>query len=231
MMLQCIAVDDEPHALLVLEEYFRDCKSAVLLHTFTNPITARAYIEATPPDLVFLDIEMPYLRGIELVTLIPPKTQVVFTSAHSRYAIESYELDVTDYLLKPFSYQRFYKALAKAEAKVGVGHNRQEQGHIYIRCNNETVRINLAEVLYIESQKDYVMVHTQSKKYLTLMTLKALEDILPAQVFCRIHKSYIVSLDQIVSILRKSILVNGAELPVGGAYHKQLLAKCATIKH
>jgi DNA-binding LytR/AlgR family response regulator len=221
-MMKAIAIDDEIPALQVLDIFCSNSGSVELLKTFNKPSEALKYINQYPVDLLFLDINMPAITGIELYRKIKQDTMVIFTTAFSEYAVEGFNLNAIDYLLKPFSYERFLQAVQKASQQKNYKSGStalMEEQFIYIRADYKLLRIVLSDILFIEGLDDYVKIHLQSEKPVTArMTLKALMEKLPEERLIRVHKSYIVALDKIKSIQSRIIHIGEEEIPVGSTY-------------
>lgn len=228
-MMKCIAVDDEPLALEVIESHVSKLDDLELVAIFTDPLKAFSYLKSNSVDLIFLDIQMPELSGLDLLKLITKRPHVIITTAYSEYALEGYELDVTDYLLKPILFERFfksitkvqkYKELEKQESVSGVSVNQAYSGDDFIFVNTEykTVKVNLVDILYIEGWRDYVKIHTKDEIILSLLSVRSLENQLPDNKFIRVHRSFIISHHSIESIERNRIYINGNWIPVGGSY-------------
>jgi two-component system LytT family response regulator len=220
MKLSCIAVDDEPLALEVIKKYAYKNELLLLQQTFDNVIEAEKYLEQQPVDLLFVDIDMPDKSGIELIASLKIKPLVIFTTAHKRFALQAFDMEAVDYLLKPIQQERFNKAVEKA-AVITKGISRVEDNDAFlVYAEYKQVQIKFKNVLYIESMQDYIKIHLENEKpVMTLQTLKKVLDILPAEKFQQIHRSYIIALDKIKSIQQKNIqLTNGTELPVGNNY-------------
>jgi len=228
-ILKCIAVDDEPLALKLVETFINQTPFLELADSCDNAVEAMTLIKEKQPDLVFLDINMPNLTGMELARLLHeqpgPVPKIVFTTAYNHYAIEGYRVNAVDYLLKPFSYEEFLRAANKILQITEESSNQYQpittdDDFFFLKVEYQWVRISLKDVLYIESLKDYVKVHlTDSQKtVLSLISLKALEEKLPSSRFMRINRSYIVSLDKINSISKNSIFINTTEITVGEQY-------------
>ncbi|MBD1391545.1 LytR/AlgR family response regulator transcription factor [Mucilaginibacter glaciei] len=221
--LTCVAIDDEPLALNLIEEYISRLPSLKLLKTFDDAVSGSEYIKANPVDILFVDINMPDITGIELVRSLEKKPMVIFTTAYKNFAYEGYELQALDYLLKPIDFDRFNKAIEKAvdyyRYKNAI-HKEQEQGSMYVYSEYRMIKIEFNEVEYIESMEDYIKIHLQSqpKPVLTLMPLKKILEKLPEDKFKRVHRSYIVALGKIKSIHNKKIQLKNAEIPVGNSY-------------
>lgn len=229
MVLKCIAVDDEPLALKLVETFIGQTPFLELTASCDNAVEAMSLIREKQPDLVFLDINMPNLTGMELARLLQehhgPTPKIVFTTAYNHYAIEGYKVNAVDYLLKPFSYEEFLRAANKVlqiseEATNHYQPIATDDEFFFLKVEYQWVRISLKDVLYIESLKDYVKVHLidSQKTVLSLISLKALEEKLPSTKFMRIHRSFIVSLDKINAITKNSILIGKTEITVGEQY-------------
>ena len=229
-ILRCIAVDDEPLALKLVETFIHQTPFLELITTCDNAVDAMGIIREEKPDVVFLDINMPNLTGMELARLLQdqagPLPKIVFTTAYNHYAIEGYRVNAVDYLLKPFSYEEFLRASSKVlqlheEANNNAFQNiAADDEFIFLKVEYQWVRISLKEICYIESLKDYVKVHLEDsqKAVLSLISLKALEEKLPSSKFMREHRSFIVSLDKISAISKNSIFIDKIEITVGEQY-------------
>lgn len=227
--IRCIVVDDEPLAVEMLAAFIRKTPSLELTATFTDPVLALSAIGEEKPDLVFLDIQMPDLNGLELSRLLPQDTRVIFTTAFRQYAFESYEVEALDYLLKPIRYQKFIESVSKAErwmeirqASVRPERNRR---FAFIKTDGEYRNIDFDQILYIEGMKDYVLIHLESETepIVTHMTMKAIEEKLPSDMFMRVHRSYTVALDKITAIDScGDILIDRISVPVSDSYRKDI---------
>jgi DNA-binding LytR/AlgR family response regulator len=222
MPLKCIAIDDEPPALHVIREYAGKFPALQLLHTFDDAITAAEYLRQHPVDLLFIDINMPDITGLDLVRSLAQKPLIIFTTAYKKFAHEGFELDAVDYLLKPISFDRFARAVTKAVEYYEYKNKPKPGGEesLFVYSEYRMIKIGLADIEYIESLEDYIKIHLlNDKPVLTLMTLKGVLEKLPANQFKRIHRSYIVSADRVKSILnRKVTLLSGTELPISDSY-------------
>jgi len=228
-VLKCIAVDDEPLALKLVETFIQQTPFLELACTCDNAVDAMSIIREKQPDVVFLDINMPNLTGMELARLLQdqpgPIPKIVFTTAYNHYAIEGYRVNAVDYLLKPFSYEEFLRASNKVlqlyeETSNSFQTVAADDEFIFLKVEYQWVRISLKEICYIESLKDYVKVHLENsqKALLSLISLKALEEKLPSSKFMRVHRSFIVSLDKISAISKNSIFIDKIEITVGEQY-------------
>ncbi|ULQ52899.1 LytR/AlgR family response regulator transcription factor [Flavihumibacter fluvii] len=225
-MLKAIVLDDEPLALEVVKSMTEKVSFVDVLAYFTNAFEAMDFLKTNPVDLVFLDIKMPDISGIDFLKSLPNPPMVIFTTAYSEHAVESFELDAIDYLLKPFSMVRFLKACNKAYDAAGrrarpTGEN-TEPNFIFIKSGYEQIRILLADILYVESSGNYVQFVLDNKKIASRLTMVEAEEILPGSAFIRIHRSYIVAKKQIQKMDRKSIWINKTELPIGAAYLNEI---------
>lgn len=231
MNLKSIIVDDEYLAIKVLEEYASKMDDLQIEKTFTDSREALQFIRSTPVDLLLLDIQMPYLTGFELIRKIEPAPLIIFTTARHDFAVQAYELDVLDYLVKPIAFDRFKKAIEKAKEYIHYKKNRQATGKdkrnfIMIKADYRVIKLMHDSIEYIEGLGEYVKIHTNEKTFTTLMALKDLEDELPASDFIRIHKSYIVPVNRVSDFNSQFVrLVKGNELPIGRAYKNAFMEK------
>ena len=230
--IRCIVVDDEPLAVEMLAAFIRKTPSLELTATFTDPVLALSAIGEEKPDLVFLDIQMPDLNGLELSRLISQDTRIIFTTAFRQYAFESYEVEALDYLLKPIRYNKFLESVFKAEkwmearqATMKTENKWISRKSAFIKTDREYRNIDFDQILYVESMKDYVLIHLESETepIVAHITLKAIEEKLPSDMFMRVHRSYIVALDKITSIDScGDILIGQISVPVSDSYRKDI---------
>ena len=221
MPLQCVMIDDEPLALEVLKQYIAKFPQLQLVQSFSDVIAAETFLHRHPVDLLFLDINMPDKKGTEMVKSLASKPMVIFTTAYKNFAAEGFDLDAIDYLVKPISLERFGRAVQKAIDHSQVKRPATTGGDsLFVRSEYQLVKINFADILYIESLEDYLKIHVVNRRpVMTLMTMKAVLEKLPASGFARIHRSYIVPLAKVQSIInRKVTLVNDVELPISNSY-------------
>jgi two-component system LytT family response regulator len=222
-MLRCIAIDDEPLALELLEDNISKVPYLKLVGSFSDPLAAMSMIQQEAVDLVFLDIQMPGLTGLQLIQSLSKKPMFILITAYEKYALESYNLEVVDYLVKPVALDRFIKACSKAwelhQLRNSVG-PAKEQDHFFINVDYSLLKIVFADIAYIEGLKDYVKIHlvNNNKPVVARMSMKGLEDELPAKQFVRIHKSFIVSKKVITAVKKNSVFIGPVELPVGESY-------------
>ncbi|HEX8334501.1 MAG TPA: LytTR family DNA-binding domain-containing protein [Segetibacter sp.] len=226
-MINCIAIDDEPLALRIIEEYATKIPFLQLLKTFTNPDEAIEFLNENDINLLFLDIQMPDINGIEFYKSLTKKPLVIFTTAYSEYAVEGFNVDAIDYLLKPIEYDRFLKAVYKVnEYTEFLSSQEMQLASIFLKVDYQLMKINLKEVELIEGLDDYIRIHLKPKPILTLMTLKSLQAKLPSTEFIRIHRSYIVPINKIESFGKNKVRVSGKDIPIGSSYtevYQQLL--------
>ncbi|MFD2587965.1 LytR/AlgR family response regulator transcription factor [Croceitalea marina] len=231
-VLKCLIIDDEAPAIRLLESYVKKVPFLKLVATSSNPIEAIAIIEKEEPDLVFLDIQMPTITGIQLSKIVKDKVKIIFTTAYPQFAIESYELNATDYLLKPFEFERFYTAVLKIKPFKNKQKTTNTNDFIFIKTDgkNNFKRVQINEVLYIESLKNYVCIHQKDSQIITYNTLKHFETELPESLFIKIHKSYIINIESILKTDSLSVLmVNGKDLPIGDTYKKAFFEKINSL--
>ena len=232
--IRCIIVDDEPLAVTLLADYVEKTPGLQLVLRTTHVLDALRAVQEGKTDLLFLDIQMPELSGIQFMKIIRQACKVILTTAYAEYAMEGYEHDVVDYLLKPVTFERFTIAVEKARARLAAGPAAgaavaTAPGHIFIKTEYRIQKINLAEILYIEALRDYIALHTDTGKILSLESLKNMEQALPADQFIRIHKSYIVNKNRIDFLERGKVVINKTWLPVGDTYREKFLAQIRIV--
>lgn len=227
MKIKCVVVDDEPLAIEKLSVFIGRIPFLELVETFTNPLDALSYLRSNDADLLFLDIQMEDLTGIQLIDVLQKKPKIILTTAYDQYALQGYELNISDYLLKPISFERFLKAVNKvanafsSELSHTVKHeNPASHDFIFVKTEYRMQRIMLADILYIEGMKDYLHIITKTGGIMTLMNFAQMMTQLPLGSFIRVHKSYIVALSKIESVERDRILINGKHIPIGETYRK-----------
>lgn len=232
MKINCIAIDDEPLALDKIREYIKRIGYLNLLNTFDNAIDAIEFLKVTNVDLIFLDIQMEELTGIQMLETLTEKPKVVLTTAYDEYALKGYELDVCDYLLKPISFQRFLQACEKVYDQVYPVQQpdlsipdpesvEASKGYFFVKNGNITQKINFDDILFVEGMKDYLRIWTTIERVMTLLSFKKLEDALPSKGFIRIHKSYLISVDKIDKIERNHVKIGEESLPIGDSYRRE----------
>ena len=220
MIIQAIAVDDELPALTLIANFCERIDYIRLQQTFNKPEEALAYIKQSPVDLLFLDINMPSIPGTDLYRSISQQPMVIFTTAHSEYAVEGFNLNAVDYLLKPFTFERFTQAVQKAQSQLQYQQSLQNAPQqLVLRVDYGLTKINLSDILYIEGLDDYLKIHLQNQPPLVIrMTMKGMLEKLPAAAFVRVHRSYIIPFSRIEQVRNKMILIAGQEIPIGSSY-------------
>lgn len=231
--MNVIIVDDEPLAQDVLETYINQIPELNLVRKCNNALEANEALKSNDIDLMFLDIQMPQLTGIDFLKTLAKPPMVVFTTAYPNYAIEGFELDALDYLLKPISLERFMKAVNKADELYGLKQNRTEivegenNDFFFVKADKKLIKINYDDILYIEGLKDYVIIRSNTGRVITLQTMKSLESKLPSNIFKRIHRSYIMNLDHIKAVVGNMIELSEKgqvkHIPIGKNYREDLL--------
>ncbi|WP_291286127.1 LytTR family DNA-binding domain-containing protein [Flavobacterium sp.] len=221
MKYKCIIVDDEPPATRILENYIGKVSFLEKTAVFNDALKALEFLNTQKVDVIFLDIQMPQLTGLQLSRIISKEIKVIFTTAYPDFALEGFELNAVDYLLKPIAFERFYQAVSKLniDSKTEVVSNNSAE-FIFIKTDgkNKFVKLFLDEILYVESLQNYVCIHTQNQQIITHSSLKNVIESLPERDFVQIHKSYVVALKQIESTDSFSVFVNGKELPIGATF-------------
>ncbi len=232
MNIRCMIVDDEHLARTLLEEYVKKLPHLELVATCKNPLEAMEVLQHEAVDLMFLDIQMPELTGVEFLKSMRIKPSVIFTTAYSEYALEGYQLDVIDYLVKPFPFERFVKAVNKASELIRLKKMAEEQRpaqvmdeHIVVHADRKIYKIRLDDIKYIEGLKEYVSYFTEEKRIIALESLKRLEKILPSDRFMRVHRSYIVPFGRIKIMEGNQLEIGGKLIPVGRSYREEVLKR------
>lgn len=224
-MINCLVVDDEPIAREGMMEYVRQIDYLNPIAQCKSATEAVGLLQKNKIDLIFLDIQMPKLTGIDFIKALSNPPLVIFTTAYSEYALEGFELDVVDYLLKPISFARFLKAVEKAQSYL---HARDKevsvtQDFFFIKCNGKIEKILMADVIYIEAMANYVIIHTRLKKYITYLTFSGIEEQLPYDLFVRIHKSFLVAISAIQTIDGNEVITNTMRLPMSKNYKNDVM--------
>ena len=231
MKIRCIAIDDEPLALDIMRDYCLKVPFLDLVRTFDNALDSIAYLQEHKTDLIFLDIQMGELSGIQLLNALKHRPYVIFTTAFDTYAIQGYDLDVMDYMLKPISFERFVKGVDKVYDKMKLDHlvkvtstehgsSQPPASYFFVKTDTRMEKVNYADVLYVEGMGDYWRIFTANKRIMSLINYKKLEEILPSAQFIRVHKSFVVALDKIESIERNRIKVADRMIPLSETYKK-----------
>ncbi len=233
--MKCMIVDDEPMAIKVIENHLQHLEGLEVVATHHNAMDAMLFLQKNPVDLLFLDIQMPKMSGLSLLKTLNKKPHIVLTTAYRDYALEGYELDIIDYLLKPISFERFVKAIAKVyrlDQRL-VSHpivqapsvTLTEAPFIYIKCDRQNVKILLQDILYIESIKNHIRIFTPEKNYITLLTISQVEEKLPPQHFIRIHRSFIVAISKIDQFTNGQVTISEKTLPIGRHYKQEVMRR------
>ncbi len=230
MDVKCIIIDDEPLGIQVIKTHLEQVEGISLLASFQNPLKAFEYIKQHSVDLIFLDIEMPFLNGIEFLRSIENPPKVIFTTAYRNYAVESYELEAFDYLLKPISFPRFFKSVNKLKSSLkekksdvqSIQERITQNDHIYVNANKKYIKILFKEILYVESVKDYVRIHLKDQSVVTKGTITHFSEALPNN-FLRTHRSYIVNANKITAFTSLDVEIDQKEIPIGASYKDEIL--------
>jgi DNA-binding LytR/AlgR family response regulator len=218
-MIKCIAIDDEPLALQLISEYCAKISFLQLDKVFSNTDEAKNWLQENKVDLLFLDIQMPDINGLQFYKSLVEKPAVVFTTAYKDFAVEGFNVDAVDYLLKPFEYDRFLKASYKAKEYLDfLGSQELQLNSIFVKVNYEIMKINLKDLELVEALDDYIKLYIKPNPVLTLMTLKSIQEKLPSRDFIRVHRSFIVPLAKIEKFSKTKLVVAGKEIPIGSSY-------------
>ncbi|MEA5259405.1 LytTR family DNA-binding domain-containing protein [Arcicella aquatica] len=233
MSINCLIIDDEQAAIDILTSYIKNIPSLNLVATSIDPLEALDIVNTQKIDLVFIDIQMPELSGISFIKLVKGKCKFILTTAYRQYAIEGFDNNAIDYLIKPIAFERFLQALQKVQIPQSSGSQPQENtsnslnpdNFIFVKTDNRIQRINLSEILFIEGLGNYVTIHTEKGKFVTLLNVKDLEESLPSESFARVHRSYIISLSKIEFIEGNQIYLDkDLNIPLGDTYKNQVWA-------
>jgi len=227
MKINCIAIDDEPPALKIIQEFCSRIPYLNLISCTTDPFEAIQKIKYDKPDLLFLDINMPGITGMDIAKSIQYTPLVIFSTAYSRYAVEGFDLDAVDFLLKPYSFERFEKAVQKARKKIEqnqVVKTITDDDYLIVKIDYQNVKIQFADILYIEALDNYSKIYTKEKSYMTLMNLKNISLKMPEDKFVRVHKSFIVALSHIAHFTHETIMVGKYIVPIGRTYLQGFLS-------
>jgi two-component system LytT family response regulator len=216
--IKCIIIEDEPLAVKVLSDYISQVPFLELQGTFKDAILAADYLRDHNPDLIFLDIHLPKLKGMAFLKTLTHPPAVIITTAYHQYAVEGFDLNVTDYLLKPFEFERFLIAVNKVKTTQTEKQTRGEMDYLFLNVQKKKVKILFSEIVYIESQREYIRIVTTKKEYFSKMSTHEIEALLPAHLFKRIHRSFIVSVSKIESYTAEMVEVNGVSIPIGRDY-------------
>lgn len=228
-MITCIAIDDEPKALEVIERYCQKSNQIDLKATFREPIKAIEYLNRENVDLVFLDINMPDIDGMQLVQTLASRPMIIFTTAYSTYAVESYNLNAIDYLLKPITFDRFLAAVNKATNLLAAKNNAHARDDgaatVFMKSGSQTYQVRVADILYLEKDGNYITVHLKDKQILMRENMGDIFDLVPAAGFVRVHKSYVVAVRHISMIEVHQLVINDQKIPIGSTYREAVKAR------
>jgi DNA-binding LytR/AlgR family response regulator len=232
--IRCLIVDDEPPAREIIRRYVQEIPTLQLVGECANAIQALTILQQQPIDLIFLDIRMPQLNGTDFIKTLKNPPKVIFTTAFSEYALEGYELDVVDYLMKPIRFDRFLKAVNKAYPLNGAGTTakpagpsvsieKKNESFVYFRADRKMVKVMLDDILYIESMKDYIKVYTQTGVIITKQSISSVEAMLPGKLFVRTHRSFIVSINKIKSFTNELVEIDKTDIPIGKLFRNGVM--------
>ena len=226
-MISCIAIDDEPKALEVIERYCGKTGIVDLKATFREPLKAIEFLNSEKVDLIFLDINMPDLSGMQLVQTLSPRPMIIFTTAYSHYAVESYDLNARDYLLKPITFERFLAAVNKVAAALSPKNTtaNEDEPTVFIKSGPQTYQVKVADILYLEKDGNYITVHLKDKNILIRENMGDIFDLVPQTDFLRVHKSYVVAIKHISMIEVHQLVISGEKIPIGSTYREALKAR------
>lgn len=238
MILNCVTIDDEPLAREGISNYIREIDFLRMVGSGSNPVELIQLLDQQSIDLVFLDIQMPIMNGIDFLKMAQHPPMIIITTAYPSYALEGFQLDVLDYLLKPITFNRFFKAVNKAKnyaqlqlASATEGSQAAEaEDYFFIKCENKYEKLFFADILYIQAMQNYVIIHTSKGKYITLLYLKNVEQYLEGQAFMRVHKSYIVAIPKIEAIDNNELLIQDHRIPISRNYKDRVLKQIVDDK-
>ncbi len=227
--MKCLAVDDEPLALDIIKAFCAKVPFIESLDTCSSGVEAISVLQEGKTDLLFLDINMPHISGLELASLLSNPPMLIFTTAYQNHALEGFDLSAIDYLVKPFSFDRFMKAVSRAYELYSLRHANRNDRHtpeeyMMIKVDYSNVKVMFSDILFVEGLKDYIKIYTATKNYITKSTMKNVEEHLPSDTFMRIHKSHIVNIDRIEAFENNHVKIGDHKLPLGGGYKDDFLA-------
>ncbi|RNI30486.1 LytR/AlgR family response regulator transcription factor [Rufibacter latericius] len=234
MQLTCLAIDDEPLALDIMRSYISKIPFLQLVQTCSSALEAMTVLQRQPVDLLFLDIEMPEITGVQFAQSLSHRPAIIFTTAYPQYALDGFSLDAVDYLLKPIPFDRFFRAVNKVYERAQLQTPAspvampapaysENEDFIFVKADYKTLRVNLKDILFIEGLKDYVILHTVTRKIISLLSMNKIMEKLPEQEFARVHRSYIVSLAHIESIEKGRIKIKEQEIPIGDSFRESFM--------
>jgi len=232
-MINCVIIDDEPLAREGLASYVREVEFLNLSGVCENPLELLPLIDRQPVDLIFLDIQMPKMNGIEFLKILQKPPMVIITTAYPSYALEGFQLNVLDYLLKPITFERFFKATTKARdyyKLLTADPAKQVEDYFFIKCGNKYEKIFFDDILYIEGMQNYVTIYTVKGKYVTMLSLKSLEEKLDEAAFIRVHKSFIAAINKIDGIEAGELFIGSNRIPISRSYREQVIERVISTK-
>ena len=224
MKINCIIIEDEPLALERAKDYVQKLPFLNLRSTFDNAIDALIFLKMNKVDLIFLDINLGEFSGIQLLETSTISSQIIITTAYQEYALKSFDLKVTDYLLKPFTFARFIQAVDRVQNNLPERQVITPKNFIFVKTENRLEKVNLREIIFIEGMRDYRRIHTLTKKIMTLQTFTEFEQQISPNIICRIHKSYMISIDKIETIEKDQVKINNKFFPISGTYKKRFFS-------
>ena len=226
-MLNCVIIDDEPLAREGLIDFVGEVDFLRLTGTCEDPVQLIHFLEQHSVDLLFLDIQMPKMTGIDLLKIARNPPMAILTTAFSEYAVESYRLNVIDYLVKPITFDRFLQAAGKARDyhRFQTSTQKEEMDHFFVKCTNQYEKIFFADILYLESKQNYIVIHTEKAKFMTLLNLKTLEQQFDHRAFVRVHKSYMVAVSKIDSVDSSEVRIGAIHIPIGRSYKEAIMER------
>ncbi len=230
MKLNCLVIDDEPIARQGIEGFAEKLDYLHLVGSLSHTLKASQFLRANPVDLIYLDIQMPDLSGLEFLRSLPHPPMVIFTTAHRKYAVEGFELNAIDYLMKPISFERFLKASNKALEAFQASKPATSEDFFFIKSDKQYIKIAYEDICFVESAKDYVYIHTPEARHLALLSLKQLEERLPGQQFIRVHRSYLVGIAHIDVLQGNRIFVQGQEIPISRSLQEEVFKRLVDDK-
>lgn len=230
MQINCIVIEDEPLAVKKLIGFINKIEYLRLSKTFDNAIEAIGYLKENSVELIFLDIQMEEFTGIQFLETVKQRPKVIITTAYDKYAVKGYELDVADYLLKPFTFERFVQAVEKVYNFISEKPAPVSSDYIFVKTEYRLEKIKVSEILYVEGMNEYLRIVTEEKKIMTLQNFKSIEGILPKDNFIRVHKSYIVAIDKVESIERNRIKIQKMLIPISDTYKERFFNKIGMTK-
>lgn len=230
--MRCIIVDDEEMSRQIIGKFVEQTDFLENIGSFSNAIDASGVLRKEKVDVIFLDVEMPEMSGLDLIKILKEKPQIILISSEQKYAVEAFEYEVTDYILKPLNYARFLKAVEKANEKLSASQSHtpvHKDDSIFIKVDSRLVKLDKSDIIYIEALRDYVIVHTDNKKYTVFSTMKGIEKNLPNDEFTRVHRSYIIRIDKIQDIEDNTLVIKNKVIPIGPSYKAELMNKLNII--